>query len=284
VRRAGNNKRRPRERVVMVSTSDLGWEGRDLFQKVFSLQGRVYRTQKGRRTLRFTQQGRAYFAKIHEGVGWREIFKNLLAARLPVLSARNEWRAIRRFETVGIPTTPLVAYGMRGLDPARLQSFVITREIQGAVSLEDLCRDWPQRPPAPRLKRDLILGVAGIARTLHENGMNHRDFYLCHFLVREGREPGGGLPLYLIDLHRVQIRKTVPTRWRVKDVAGLYFSAMEAGLTRHDLLRFVRAYEARPLQKCFAENGVFWRRVEKKALALYKKIHGRRPPVAPGMR
>ncbi|MBW1923546.1 MAG: lipopolysaccharide core heptose(I) kinase RfaP [Deltaproteobacteria bacterium] len=268
----------------MVSTSDLGWEGRDLFQKVFSLQGRVYRTQKGRRTLRFTQQGRAYFAKIHEGVGWREIFKNLLAARLPVLSARNEWRAIRRFETVGIPTTPLVAYGMRGLDPARLQSFVITREIQGAVSLEDLCRDWPQRPPAPRLKRDLILGVAGIARTLHENGMNHRDFYLCHFLVREGREPGGGLPLYLIDLHRVQIRKTVPTRWRVKDVAGLYFSAMEAGLTRHDLLRFVRAYEARPLQKCFAENGVFWRRVEKKALALYKKIHGRRPPVAPGMR
>ena len=38
--------------------------------------------------------GSHYFAKIHHGVGWREILKNLLHLKLPVLGAENEWRAL----------------------------------------------------------------------------------------------------------------------------------------------------------------------------------------------
>ena len=34
------------------------------------------------------------FIKLHYGVGWREIFKNLLLGRWPVLGAKNEWRAL----------------------------------------------------------------------------------------------------------------------------------------------------------------------------------------------
>jgi hypothetical protein len=43
----------------------------------------------------------------------------------------------------------------------------------------------------------------------------------------------------LIDLHRAQLRKKTPRRWVVKDVAGLYFSVMDIGLTQRDLFRFV---------------------------------------------
>ncbi|MST95428.1 MAG: hypothetical protein EXS33_09225 [Pedosphaera sp.] len=34
------------------------------------------------------------------------------------------------------------------------------------------------------LKRALLEKIAALARTLHEGGVNHRDFYLCHFLVK----------------------------------------------------------------------------------------------------
>lgn len=52
---------------------------------------------EARRTLRIEVAGQGYlFVKIHRGVGWKEILKNLLSLRLPVLGAGNEWRAIAR--------------------------------------------------------------------------------------------------------------------------------------------------------------------------------------------
>ena len=73
---------------------------------VFALRGRVYREPKGgnRRTLRFERAGRGYFLKLHWGVGWREILKNLTSLRAPVLGAGNEWRAIHRLEQLGVST------------------------------------------------------------------------------------------------------------------------------------------------------------------------------------
>ena len=38
------------------------------------------------------------------------------------------------------------------------------------------------------------------------------------------------------------MRARTPRRWRDKDLAALYFSALDIGLTRRDLLRFVRQY------------------------------------------
>ena len=38
--------------------------------------------------------------------------------------------------------------------------------------------------------------------------------------------------LYLIDLHRMQLRRKTPSRWIVKDIAGLYYSSMDIGLTK----------------------------------------------------
>jgi heptose I phosphotransferase len=258
------------------------WQPEDIFEQLFALQGTVYREQQGRKTLRFRLDGRNYFAKLHRGTGWKEIVENLLQLRLPVLSARTEWRAIKRLEALGIRTTPLVGYGKRGWNPARLQSFVITEELVNTVSLEDFCREWPTSPPDGALKRSLIAEVARIARMLHENGINHRDLYICHFLLEAPAGQGTkvdphGLRLYLIDLHRMQMRPRTPWRWRVKDVAALYFSSMDIGLTRRDFLRFVRAYEEEPLRVCLNKNSSFWRHVESRAIALYRREFQRDP-------
>ena len=139
------------------------WAGQDPFVAVEALQGQVYRELEARRTLRTEVGGHGFFVKIHRGVGWGEIVKNLLSLRLPVLGASNEWRAIKRLETLGVATMRAVAYGVRGGNPAMQHSFIITEELAPTVSLEDFCRDWPSQPPAPGLKRALIDRVASMA-------------------------------------------------------------------------------------------------------------------------
>ena len=238
----------------------------------FRTRGEVYREPAGanRRTLRFELAGEAYFLKLHWGVGWKEIFKNLVSLRLPVLGASNEWRAIYRLEELGVETMKLVAYGQTGWNPARLRSFVVTRELANTVSLEDYCADWKEHPPTPAVRHQLIRRVAEVARELHGRGVNHRDLYICHFLLQQ---PWDGdartLQLYLIDLHRVQIRKRTPLRWRVKDVAALYFSAMDIGLSQKDLMRFMRVYSQRPLRQILAEESSFWQAVTQRAQTWY---------------
>jgi hypothetical protein len=91
--------------------------------------------------------------------------------------------------------------------------------------------------------------MAALARRLHDADLSHRDFYLCHIMVRPvgGREP----VLHLIDLQRLtHHRRGIGRRWVVKDLAALLFSSMPGpatgirsrAFTRTDRLRFARAY------------------------------------------
>jgi heptose I phosphotransferase len=243
--------------------------------------GRIFREKEGRRTLRFQILDRAYFLKLHEGVGWGEIIKNLLQGRLPVLGATNEYLAIRALEQLGIETLSVAGFGRRGANPARQLSFLVTDELSQVQTLEDFCGGWVQHPPAPTLKWRLLERVAGIARTLHAGGINHRDFYLCHFMLDASipisPENIGLRPLHLMDLHRAQIRARVPTRWLVKDLGGLYFSALEIGLTGRDILRFMRAYRQRPLRELLTQERSFWLAVRRRARQIYVRDHGREP-------
>lgn len=257
------------------------FKGDDAFDQILALQGDVYRQLEGRRTLRWERDGQGYFIKVHLGVGWGEIVKNLCSLRLPVLGASNEYHAIRRLEQLNLATMAIAGYGSRGWNPARRQSFLITDELTDVVSLEDFCRDWRQQPPAPRLKRTLIREVARIARVLHESGVNHRDFYLCHFLADRGSldRARTGVPprLHLIDLHRVQLRARVPRRWVVKDLGGLLFSSLDIGLTFRDYCRFLRAYRAGGLHDILPAEQGFWQAVVRRAGRIYRRDFSRDP-------
>ncbi len=258
--------------------------GSDAFDRILHLDGEVFRELAGRRTIRFFLEGKGYFAKLHYGVGWKEIFKNLIHLRLPVLGAGHEWKAIRRFEELGVETMTLAAYGQRGWNPPCQESFVITEELVNTISLEDLCRDWPTQPPAPSFKRVLLQRVAEIARVLHNNGVNHRDFYLCHFLLdRSWLDNASGCEkpkLHVIDLHRVQLRRHTPSRWVVKDLAGLLFSSMDTGLTKRDYYRFMKCYRNRPLRQILVQEKSFWLRVVHRAVRLYQREFGHSPQVS----
>ncbi|MFC3608417.1 lipopolysaccharide core heptose(I) kinase RfaP [Stutzerimonas tarimensis] len=248
------------------------WAERDAFVEVERLQGVVYRELENRRTLRTEVEGRGYFVKIHRGIGWGEIAKNLATGKAPVLGAGQEWRALERLHRAGVPTMTAVAYGERGSNPATQHSFIVTEELAPTVSLEDFTATWPEVPPAPGLKRKLIDEVARMAGTMHRAGVNHRDCYICHFLLHTDRPIGArGVSLSLIDLHRAQTRDEVPRRWRDKDLAGLYFSALDIGLTRRDKLRFLKAYFRQPLRQILQDEAALLRRLERKAAKLYAR-------------
>ena len=261
------------EQLFLDEPVRSAWRNQDPFVAVEALQGEVFRELEARRTLRTEVGGRAYFVKIHRGVGWAEIFKNLFSLRLPVLGATNEWRAIRRLEELGVATMRAVAFGQRGRNPATQHSFIVTEELAPTISLEDFCRDWPRVPPAPQLKRALIARVADMAGRMHRGGVNHRDFYICHFLLHLDPAPSAdALKLSVIDLHRAQVRERLPRRWRDKDLASLYFSALDIGLTRRDRLRFLRAYFEQPLREILRDHAALLEDLSREAERLHARF------------
>ncbi|WP_424947960.1 lipopolysaccharide core heptose(I) kinase RfaP [Candidatus Spongiihabitans sp.] len=256
------------------------WRGDDPFVHAQQQRGEIFRDKEGRRTLRFALDAahgdvnkKHYFLKLHQGIGWGEVWKNLMQFRLPVIGARNEWLAIKKLQQLGVHTMTAVGYGRRGHNPARQLSFLITDELAGTISLATLCERWLRQPPRFALKRALIARVAEIARTLHENGVNHRDFYLCHFLIEFSAHEtltAENLRVYIIDLHRAQIRAKTPRRWIIKDLAGLYFSALDIGLTARDVLRFMKIY-ARKNTHQLMEDRAFWMKVMRRAQRLARR-------------
>lgn len=253
------------------------WAGQDAFACVEALQGKVLRALEGRRTFRTEIGGRGYFVKIHHGVGWQEIFKNLFAGRLPILGAANEWHALQRLPILGVDTMRAVAFGERGSNPASCHSFLITEELAPTVSLEDFCRDWCAVTPGLTLKRQLIERVAMMTRRMHAGGVNHRDLYICHFLLHLPVDPDAP-KLSLIDLHRAQLRPRTPRRWRDKDLAALHFSSLDIGLTRRDRLRFLRVYFGRPLRDILATEADLLVKLESMAARLKDRYQRKYAP------
>lgn len=248
------------------------WAGKDAFVEVEQLQGEVFRELEARRTLRTEVNGAGYFVKIHRGIGWAEIIKNWLTLKAPVLGAGQEWTALERLHQVGVNTMTAVAYAEKGANPATQHSFIITEELAPTISLEDYSLNWTQQPPKAADKYALIHCIANMVGTMHRAGVNHRDCYICHFLLHTDKafDPTD-FKVSVIDLHRAQTRTDTPKRWRNKDLAALYFSVLDIGLTSRDLLRFIRTYFQQPLRQVLQREQALFTQLQNKAAKLYER-------------
>jgi len=262
------------------------------FDDFFAIDGEtVKHVVASRRIFRFERGGRHFYMKAHYGVGWAEIFKNLLQLKKPIIGAENEWQAIRAFSQPGveIATTPLAAWGKQGWNPARQRSFIITDALDNTVDLEHWLPEleqWTEQAERLNMKRAVIRRLGDIARRLHSNGLNHRDFYLCHF--RLDMSKAAPLPkveelqLYLMDLHRVEQRVVMPERWAVKDIAGLLYSTLfdskGINVNRSDIIRFIDAYSEKGWRDALVNQREFLLKVLQRVMRTYKKDHGVPPP------
>ena len=121
---------------------------------------------------------------------------------------------------------------------------MLSEELQGYCELQEFIRrrfkaDGTRSVPASLLHR-LIVQVANIVRRFHAAGFNHRDFYCCHFLIKETLP--GRFDVRLIDLQRVQRRRWFRRRWIVKDLAQLASMSPDEHVGCREKVLFLRTY------------------------------------------
>ena len=237
----------------------------DLFEDIMAMQGKAFRDVPGRKTMRIQLGDKSYFIKQHFGVGWGEIFKNLMSFKLPILGAMTEVTAIKKLDDIGIATTPLVAYGQRGYNPATLQSFVINEDLGDIVTLEELFEAGLQANIHAPSRPAILKALGELAAKLHSAGLSHRDFYLCHFVCKKAELESGNVNLHLIDLHRVLQGQPSHGAAVMKDMAGLCFSMLQIGLTAADFSVIKQYY--------LSQTNAFWAKVEARAQQLLTKFN-----------
>ena len=241
----------------------------DPFLVAEDIQGEVFRQTANRITKEFTFEGNKYFIKLHYGVGWKEIVKNLIKLRVPTLGAFPEWKALKKLKSLGIYCPEPVGFYRKGINPSNIRSFLVTKSLLNTISIEEaLNKGKFQELDFPTKKR-FIEKVALISRNLHKNGINHRDYYLCHFNVDSNLDPEK--EIYLIDLHRAQLRSFVPTRWASKDIGGLFHSAMGFKLTERDFYRFIKTYFQCSLNEVLRAHAKFIRTSRGRAFRMFMK-------------
>lgn len=174
-------------------------------------------------------------------------------------AGRVEAQNIARLARSGIAAMKLIAYGEKLHADGLLESFVLTEELQGFTQLDHfLERRFPPlegnraAPRDPHLMK-LIAEVASVAAKFHRLGYNHRDLYCCHFFIKE-TEPGE-FKVNLIDLQRVEHRRHFRSRWLVKDLGQLAYSAPTDRISRTHKMAFIKRYlgvqRLRPCDKRF---------------------------------
>ena len=128
-----NGKHYERNAELQADIETFGFDafehGRHFFPVVFIHflhKSRISEMEKNRKTMRFRMDGKTYFIKLHGPVGWGEIWKNLLQFKLPVIGSANEYLAISLLSKLGVPTMTACAFGIRGSNPAAMESFLVT--------------------------------------------------------------------------------------------------------------------------------------------------------------
>ena len=177
----------------------------------------------------------------------------------------------------GIKTPKTIAYGSQFKGPFERRSFIITEKIPAAESIERKLPDFVTEPAtsqAAKMKKKFINSLAVFIRKFHETGCFHRDLYFAHIFLGENGE------FYLIDLQRTFKPRASAFKYRVKDIAQLYYSAPGKYFSRADRLRFYLRY--RGVSRLTAADRFFIRLVKAKAwrIAGHDMRHGRQVPFA----
>ena len=175
--------------------------------------------------------------------------------------ARREWLALQFLRNAGAPTMrPLALLEEREGRLVR-RAALMTLGLNAPHTLEEVANE----AMAPARRHALARDLGRITRRMHDAGVNHRDYYFVHIRV------GAGDKLYITDLNRADLRRVVPQRWIVKDLAALHFSA-PPGVTSADRVRFLRAYTGKPLRELRAMIRAILRKAERMESHTRKKV------------
>jgi len=172
----------------------------------------------------------------------REQVRRIVSGGLRQSTAGREWDAILALAAAGIPVPAPVAFGQELRRGIERRSFVVIEEAAGQSLESWLPANWRRDASGAvrRRQQQMLRGLARQVAALHGAGFVHRDLYTSHIFVHN--EGGSDGPAFtFIDLQRVFRPRWRRTRWIVKDLAALCFSAAPF-VSRTDRLRFWKQY------------------------------------------
>ncbi|MHC4076692.1 MAG: lipopolysaccharide heptosyltransferase II, partial [Planctomycetota bacterium] len=185
--------------------------------------------------------------------------KNFLSAGKRCCMASTDYTPARQLAAQRINTPETIAYGCQWGKFFEKRSYIITKEIPNAQSLEkslpEFCTSYCDTAGLCE-KRQFLNQLAEFIKKFHATGYRHRDLYFSHiFYDRDGN-------FHLIDLARAFKPRFRPSRFKLKDIAQLCYSAPEKYFSATDRLRFYLKYTAS--KKLTAKDKTFIRKVMKK--------------------
>lgn len=144
--------------------------------KVLTLQGDFVSQGPQSEVVRVTLEGKRYYIKCYRASkGLRRYFGHP--------RVQTEWQNLIRFETWGIPTTPLVAWGMERDGGRFTRGALVTAELPGAQDMASLARQGDPRLQERNWIASISKKLAHAMRILHQHQFAHNDLHWRNLLV-----------------------------------------------------------------------------------------------------
>lgn len=232
---------------------------------------------KFRKRIMFSDNsGQTFFLKRYQSIPKSKQIKNWLEHKSRKSTMSFDMGPVDQLAKNGIATPQTIAFGQEFKGLFEKRSFIITKKIPKADSLEKKLPDYftSTADVDSGKRKKFIESLADFARRFHQTGFRHRDFYLCHIFCSDSED------LTLIDLNRIFRPSLTSERFRVKDIAQLYYSAPGSIFSKADRLRFYIAYAG--IGKLSAADRRFIKKVKKRAkkMAAHDIKHSRQVPFA----
>jgi hypothetical protein len=180
--------------------------------------------------------GTFYFKQYHYRSLWDVVKHTFRPSR-----AARTMKAAAMLKSNGFAAPEVVAMGCRRKGIFRLESFLLTREIENALSLYAFFeRRCGCSNSSTGEKREFINAIGCLIGRLHAKNISHGDLRLGNLLVRKNNS---GWEFFFIDNERTVQYARLPDRLRLKNLVqcNMYLSH---ALTNTDRLRFFSAYLA----------------------------------------
>ncbi len=221
------------------------------------------------------EPAKTFYLKTYDHPPLKVQLSNWLDHGRRLSTAAYDYTPAMELDKIGIKTPVVAAYGEVMGAMLEKKSFIVTEEISDGVSLERYVPEF-FTPPITGQKRkeqlDFIAGFADFTGKFHFSGFRHRDYYLAHIFWAE--QSG----FQMIDLQRVFKPKLLAWKFRVKDIAQLYYSAPGSIYSKAMRLRFYKRYAG--VDKLTSKDRLFIKCVKGKAakMAAHDEKKGKRVP------
>ena len=200
---------------------------------VFALEGKRLTRDPLSEVVLIERDGVRYYVKRYWGAG-KGLRRYIGRPRV-----KAEWQNLKNFAKWGIPTAPIVGYGLERKGGAFVRGALITRELEHTRDLALMAKKGDERLRDAGWVDGVSRQLARATRALHDHHFAHNDLKWRNLLVNEQAE------LFLIDCPTGSFWWGPFLRYRViKDLACLDKVASKV-LTRSQRLRFFLQYRGR---------------------------------------